>query len=110
MHAPELIPLLSLSEGQFSITFAGSPILRARRGGFLRNVCVALGNLRSVEAVPALIITLRGDPDPVVRGHAAWALGCMRTPDAQGGLRDALVGETDPTVRGEIASALDGAK
>ena len=110
MHAPELIPLLSISEGQFSIAFAGSPILRAKREGFLRNVCVALGNLRRVEAVPALIITLMGDPNPVVRGHAAWALGCIRTPDAQVGLRDALLGETDPTVRGEIASALDGAK
>lgn len=107
MHAPELIPLLSLTEKQFSTRFAGSPILRAKREAFLRNVCVALGNLRRPEAVPALIVSLAKDPNPLVRGHAAWALGQIRTPDAQVGLRNALVGETDPTVRGEIGSALE---
>jgi len=107
MHAPELIPLLSLTEEQFRFRFARSPILRAKREAFLRNVCVALGNLRRPEAVPALIVALARDPNPLVRGHAAWALGRIRTPDAQVGLRKALVGETDHAVRGEIGSALE---
>jgi len=107
VHAPELIPLLSLTENEFNLRFRGSPILRAKREGLLRNVCVALGNLRRPEAVPALIVALARDPSPLVRGHAAWAIGRIRTPDAQVGLRNALVGETDPTVRGEIESALE---
>jgi epoxyqueuosine reductase len=107
MYAPELIPLLSLTEKQFSDRFAQSPILRAKREGFLRNVCVALGNLGRPEAVPALIVALATDPNPLVRGHAAWALGRIRTPDAQMGLRNAAAGETDPAVRGEIGFALE---
>jgi epoxyqueuosine reductase len=66
---------LSLDEPGFDALFAGSPIRRARRAGFLRNVCVALGNRGEAAAVPALVGTLAGDPEPLVRAHAAWALG-----------------------------------
>jgi len=66
---------LSLDEPGFANLFERSPIRRARRSGFLRNVCVALGNRRDAAAVPALIRALAGDPDPLVRSHAAWALG-----------------------------------
>jgi epoxyqueuosine reductase len=66
---------LSLDEPGFASLFAASPIRRARRGGFLRNVCVALGNRRDAAAVPALIHALDDDPDDLVRSHAAWALG-----------------------------------
>jgi epoxyqueuosine reductase len=38
-----------------------------------RNAAVVLGNLGDRTAVPALDAAL-GDPDPVVREHAAWAL------------------------------------
>ncbi len=106
LHAPELIPLLSLSETEFQAKFAGSPILRAKRRGFLRNVCVALGNLKRPEAMPALVRTLRSDPDPLVRGHAAWALGQIRAPEAEAALRATGSRETDPTVLSEIESAI----
>jgi epoxyqueuosine reductase len=106
-YAPELIPLLSLSEAEFKAKFAGSPILRAKRRGFLRNVCVALGNLQRGEAVPALVATLEKDPDPLVRGHAAWALGQIRTREAGRALHAASARETDPTVREEIQASID---
>lgn len=106
LPAPELVPLLSLTEGEFKAKFGGSPILRAKHRGFLRNVCVALGNLKRPEAVPALIRTLQGDPDPLVRGHAAWALGQIRTPEAEAALRAARSCETDPTILDEIESAI----
>ena len=61
--------------GWCSALFAGSPIRRVRRAGFLRNVCVALGNRGEAAAVPALVRTLTDDPESLVRGHAAWALG-----------------------------------
>ena len=106
LHAPELIPLLSLSETEFKARFAGSPILRAKRRGFLRNVCVALGNLRPPEAVPALARTLREDPEPLVRAHAAWALGRIGSREAEAALRDARARETDPAVVPEMESAI----
>lgn len=107
LHSPELIPLLSLTEAEFKAKFAGSPILRAKRRGFLRNVCVALGNLQRGEAVPTLTATLEKDPDPLVRGHAAWALGRIRTREARQALHAAWVREKDSTVREEIHASVD---
>ncbi len=107
LHAPELIPLLSLTEEGFKTKFAGSPILRAKRRGFLRNVCVALGNLKRREAVPALVTTLREDHDPLVRAHAAWALGQIGTGEAEAVLREARARETDVAVLKEIQLATE---
>ena len=106
LHAPELLPLLSLTEAAFKARFAGSPILRAKRRGFLRNVCVALGNLRRREAVPALTTALQTDPDPLVRSHAAWALGRIGTQEAGERLGEARTRETDLDVLEEIRLAM----
>jgi epoxyqueuosine reductase len=104
LHAPDLIPLLSLSEEEFRRRFKGSPLLRAKRRGFLRNVAVALGNLKSREAVPALIRALQ-DTEPLVRGHAAWALGEIGTPETFRALAKRLTVETDAEVKKEIEAA-----
>ena len=60
---PDLIQLLQLDEAGFKSRFAGTPILRTRRRGLLRNVCVALGNTGDVSALPAL-----------KRAAATWSL------------------------------------
>jgi epoxyqueuosine reductase len=106
LFAPQLIPLLSLSADEFRQRFRGSPILRAKRRGFLRNVAVALGNIGSVEAVPALIHAL-DDEEPLVRGHVAWALGEIGTSSALEALQRRLQLETDPEVRAEIDAAMN---
>jgi epoxyqueuosine reductase len=102
--APPLIPLLSLTEEQFRLRFAGRPLMRAKRNGLLRNACIALGNLREERAIPALTAAL-SDASPIVRGHAAWALGRLgaRTP-----LDIARHREQDASVRAEIDAALAG--
>ena len=105
-HAPELLPLLSLTEAEFRVRFAGTPILRAKRRGLLRNVCVALGNLARPEAIPALARILREEAEPLVRAHAAWALGRMRHPEACAALEHARASEADPDVAEEIRLAL----
>lgn len=105
LHAPELIPFLSLSESEFRRRFRKSPILRAKRRGFLRNVAVALGNSRSPEAIPALQSAL-GDDEALVRGHAAWALGRIGSEAAVPSLLQRLEVEPDPSVREEIEEAL----
>ena len=105
LYAPQLIPLLSLTEAEFRQRFDGSPILRAKRRGFLRNVAVALGNLKCQEAVPALIATL-DDAEPLVRSHVAWALGEIGTVPAGDALQRRLEFEGDDTVRSEIVAAI----
>jgi epoxyqueuosine reductase len=106
-YAPNLIPLLALTEDEFRRRFKGSPIRRAKRRGLLRNVAVALGNLRREEAVPALRRALLEDQEPLVRGHAAWALGQIGGEAAAEGLERGLAGERDPEVREEIRLALE---
>ncbi|HVB62903.1 MAG TPA: tRNA epoxyqueuosine(34) reductase QueG [Ktedonobacteraceae bacterium] len=103
--APELIPLLSLTEEQFRERFHHSPIKRAKRRGLLRNVCVALGNSGDQRAVPALSAALH-DTEPLVRGHAAWALGQLGGAQAQQALEDALISESNEEVQNEIRCAL----
>ena len=105
LHAPDLIPLLSLDEEEFRRRFRGSPILRAKRKGLLRNVAVALGNARSHEALPALIRAL-DDEETLVRGHVAWALGQIGLPKGISALQKRLRIESDPTVKMEIEDAI----
>jgi epoxyqueuosine reductase len=105
--SPALIPLLALDDEGFRARFAHSPIKRAKRRGLLRNVCVALGNLGDPVAIPALARTLADDPEPLVRGHAAWALGRLGGPEARAALEGRLEAEGDLTVLQEIRCALD---
>lgn len=70
---PDLIQSLALSTQDFNRQFKHSPIKRAKRRGYLRNVSVALGNAGDVRAIPALKKALT-DPEPLVREHASWAI------------------------------------
>ncbi len=98
-----------LDEAAFRARFRRSPLLRARRRGMLRNVCVALGNWGDPAALPALASAL-ADPEPLARGHAAWALGRLAARRVPGEprrlLAAALPAEQDPWVRDEIEAAL----
>lgn len=103
--APELLPLLRLSEAEFRQQFRGSPVKRAKRRGLLRNVAVALGNLRDVRSIPALQGAM-ADAEPLIRGHAAWALGRIGGGTARDALQAALRTETEADVQEEISAAL----
>ena len=101
----ELVPLLTMTKNEFSSMFQGTPIERAKWAGLKRNACVALGNMRDREAVPALVKTLQED-EPLVRGHAAWALGRIKGEEGLLHLARALEQEADPYVREEIELAI----
>jgi epoxyqueuosine reductase len=73
LATPDLVELLRLDEGAFRARFADTPILRAKRRGLRRNVCVALGNTADETALPALR-RAAAEPDPLVAEHAAWAI------------------------------------
>ena len=105
MAAVDLVEILGLSEQGFRERFGGTPVMRAKRTGLQRNACVALGNLKSIAAVPALARALL-ENEPLVRGHAAWALGEIGGAEAVTFLERADLEEIDGVVRGEIASAL----
>jgi epoxyqueuosine reductase len=102
---PELASLVRLTNEEFNNRFRGSPIRRAKRDGFVRNVVVALGNSRRPKAVPAIASALK-DASALVRAHAAWALGQIGTAESRHLLESAAATETDPGVREEIALAI----
>jgi len=64
---------LALSETEFRNLFRDSPIKRIKRRGFLRNVCVALGNLGTSDDLPAMERDARDD-EPLIAEHAHWAI------------------------------------
>jgi epoxyqueuosine reductase len=107
-----LADLLALDEAGFRARYVGSPLSRAKRRGLLRSAAIALGNRPDPAAMAALSAAL-ADPEPGVRGAAAWALGRWieagtRESQARVALEARLSEETDPEVLDEIASALEG--
>jgi epoxyqueuosine reductase len=70
---PDLLELLSLDDVAFREKFRGTPILRTKRRGLLRNVCVALGNVGDAEVLPALQRAAT-DSEPLIAKHARWAI------------------------------------
>ena len=73
LDSPDLIELLQLDEAGFKSRFAGTPVLRAKRRGLLRNVCVALGNIGDASALPRLQ-KAAGDTEQLIAEHAHWAV------------------------------------
>ncbi|HVV01404.1 MAG TPA: tRNA epoxyqueuosine(34) reductase QueG [Verrucomicrobiae bacterium] len=69
----DLLELLSLDDAAFKRKFAGTPMLRSKRRGLLRNVCVALGNVGDETALAALE-RAASDPEPLIAEHARWAI------------------------------------
>jgi epoxyqueuosine reductase len=72
LYNPPLEALASLTEEDFAHVFAHSPIKRAKYRGWLRNLCVAMGNSGARRFLPWLERACAHE-DPVVREHAQWA-------------------------------------
>lgn len=71
--AMNLRDYLALDEDGFRTLFRDSPIKRTKRRGLLRNVCVALGNVGTVDDLSALE-KATNDPESLIAEHAAWAI------------------------------------
>ncbi len=74
---PPLDVLALITEDDFRRIFAHSPIKRVKYRGWLRNLCVAMGNSGDERFVPWLKQAAQHS-DPIVREHAAWALDRLR--------------------------------
>jgi epoxyqueuosine reductase len=77
LFAPPLDALAAMTEDDFRKLFAHSPIKRAKYRGWLRNLCVAMGNSGNPRFLPKLQ-ELAEHADPIVREHAHWALEQLR--------------------------------
>lgn len=72
-----LVDYLALDDDAFRRLFKDSPLKRIKRRGFLRNVCVALGNVGTHEHLPALE-RAAANPEPLIAEHAQWAIRQIR--------------------------------
>ncbi len=81
LDQPGLLKLLALDQPGFKALFKGTPLLRTKRRGVLRNVCVALGNIGDASALPALRAAT-ADPEPLIAEHARWAVGQIEKREA----------------------------
>jgi epoxyqueuosine reductase len=84
-------------------------IRKENRKLWQRNAAVALGNQGDPNAVPHLIIAFQ-DPEPLVRGHVAWALGKIGGSRARAVLETSRKLEGNERVHREIEEALAGSK
>lgn len=92
--------LLATTQEEFSAVFKNSPMNRAKLRGLKRNAAVVLGNVRAADAKVAesvaVLTRALGDPEALVRDHAAWASRRLQTTDqrllSRNKLRDARFG------------------
>ncbi len=110
---PRLEEELGMTEDEFRRKFKGSPVKRAKRRGYLRNVATAMANAgadmdagQRERVVEALKRCLEDEAEALVRMHAAWALGCTGGTKAANALRDASRVEQDENVLEEMRAAL----
>lgn len=98
--------LAGLDDAGFRTLFAGTPVKRAGRDGFVRNVLIAIGN----SADKALASAARdriNDASPYVRAMAIWALGRLMDAKAFAALAREYAGlENDPDVKNEWVQAV----
>ncbi len=103
-----LAGILRMDKREFRGRFAGTALLRPKRGGLLRSAAIALGNHPHPPSFESLAAAL-DDDEPVVRGAAAWALGRWISAGVlEAECRTALARrreiETDAEVAAEIAT------
>lgn len=69
-----LAQILSIeTDDEFTRLFAGTPMMRTKRRGLIRNACVVAGNLRHTELLPQLK-KLAESGDEMIAEHARWAV------------------------------------
>jgi len=99
-----LADLVRLDEPAYAAEFRPAALERPRRRGLVRNALIVAANTKDEEALAAAEEKLT-DPDPVVRGAAAWAIGRAGSGRGRRALERARAREDDAAVRDEIDAA-----
>lgn len=63
------------TDAEFTTRFAGTPLMRAKRRGLLRNACVVAGNSGDPSLISHLQAVLEREEDEMLKEHAGWAIG-----------------------------------
>jgi epoxyqueuosine reductase len=87
LKAPPLTDLLALDDAAFRQLFSASPVKRAGRDRFIRNVLVAAGN-SAQPGLTAHITPHLESLSALVRGMAVWALAQLLDPQGFNALKD----------------------
>ncbi|MDA1194642.1 MAG: tRNA epoxyqueuosine(34) reductase QueG [Planctomycetota bacterium] len=102
----DLLDVLALEDDEaFARRFAGTPLLRPRRRGLLRNAAIAARNIGADAAVPLLERRTREESEPWVRSAALWALAGLDSARARQ-RAVALARDPDAEVRAEAEALL----
>lgn len=80
---PILTEDLLLTSSEFNQRFKRSPIQRAKRRGYLRNLAVTMGNIGTETDLPVLYKAAK-DEEPLVKNHVEWAIQKIKKESAAG--------------------------
>jgi epoxyqueuosine reductase len=109
LDALPLGELARLDERAFRARFAGTPVRRAGRERFLRNVLIAIGNSGD-RALAESALACLDEPSALIRGAAVWALSRLLPAAEFAALRRRfLAGEVSLQVRQEWEEGESGA-
>jgi epoxyqueuosine reductase len=104
---PLLKPLLTMSNRDFKEKFGHVSGSWRGKKPIQRNAIIALAHYKDDTAIPELIMVMKDDPRPVLRGTAAWALGKIGGRDALDALKHASAVEQDEEVLHEISKGIE---
>jgi len=62
------------TDEEFLKQFAGTPIMRTKRIGLLRNACIASGNTKDQSLIPYLKKLIEQESDKMLIEHAEWGI------------------------------------
>jgi epoxyqueuosine reductase len=97
---------LALTEEEFERVYHDSPVRRARRSGYLRNIALVIGNQGDIHNQDLLLYVIRHEEEPMVRAAAVWAAGRMLDEPLRDQLLAIQAGEEDDSVRKELSRIL----
>lgn len=75
----DLKEVLSIENDEaFLAKFAGTPLMRAKRRGLIRNACVVAGNSGDKQLIPYLEKILQNEVDEMLKQHAKWGIDKLK--------------------------------
>jgi epoxyqueuosine reductase len=103
-----LAEVLSLrTDAEYVARFGGTPLMRAKREGLVRNAATVAANVGFFELTPKLRTVFLSDPSGVVRAHSLWSVarlsrgcGSAARADTEDLIRRGLQ-DSDPAVQEE---------
>jgi len=72
LHLREILSIKT--DEEFLQKFAGTPLMRAKRRGLIRNACVVAGNSGDASLIPDLKRIVEREEDEMLKEHARWGI------------------------------------